>query len=166
MSNAFGVTDVAELLSLMEQWSIAEVHLTSGDSSLDLVRASQPTSSVEPGLSAPSRTTVETMADAEVSAEPVPVIARAPVVGVFHLARRDFPLGAPQPGDTVYAGQVIGSIELMHVPSDLYAPIAGTIAGILAEDGAGVEYDQPLMLIRPDEEGRHAGADPVGAPAR
>jgi acetyl-CoA carboxylase biotin carboxyl carrier protein len=55
-------------------------------------------------------------------------------------------------GDAVRAGQHIGVIELMHIPTDLISPVSGTIEGILADDGAGVEYGQPLMVIRPFAE--------------
>jgi acetyl-CoA carboxylase biotin carboxyl carrier protein len=76
----------------------------------------------------------------------------APVVGLFHLATHGFPKRRPHPGDQVQAGQSLGVIELMHIPSDLISPVSGTIEGILAEDGAGVEYGQPLMVIQPCEE--------------
>lgn len=162
MSNAFGVTDVADLLDMMERWGIAEVHLAAGESSLDLVRA------IAPAVHAPVTahpTTIEVPAVAGMPVEAEPVIVRAPVVGMFHLARRGFPQGSPHPGDAVGVGQVIGNIELMHVPSDLYAPMAGVIEAILVDDGAGVEYDQPLMIIRPEEEGRNDEADTHGASA-
>lgn len=147
MSNAYGVTDVAELLALMERWGIAEVHLTEGDASLDLVRAVPSGPAMPAGMSAAP--CGDGVAAGGVSVEPEPVVVRAPVVGVFNLARRDFPQGGPLPGDAVRAGQTIGSIELMHVPSDVNAPISGTIEAVMVDDGAGVEYDQPLMVIRP-----------------
>lgn len=157
MSATFQVSDVEELLALMEQWGIAELHLKVEDASLDLVRATyeaeipatqlmaQPASTaVAPGQPGPSVATEEPVAE--------PVIMYAPVVGVFHLATRGFPNRAPQAGDTVQAGQSVGNIELMHIPTDLVSPVSGTIEGILADDGAGVEYGQPLMVIRPFEE--------------
>jgi len=143
----YQVEDVEELLGVMEQWNIAEMHLTIGDASLDLVRTVAPAAIASPAAPAPAQpaATVATM-------ETEPVIIQAPVVGVFHLGHRGFPQGAPHVGDAVQAGQVIGSIELMHVPTDLVSPVSGIITGILAEDGTGVEYARPLMSIRPFEE--------------
>lgn len=149
----FQVNDVEELLTLMEQWGIAEVHLTVDGDSLDLVRAAPP-------VHAPVAIDHAASEAASVEAEETePVVLHAPAVGVFHLAVRGFPQDSPHPGDQVQAGQVIGTIELMHVPSDLIAPVSGTIEGILTDDGAGVEYGQPLMVIRPFEE---VGEDEAG----
>jgi len=133
----------------MEQWEIAELHLTVGEATLDLVRATQVVTEAVPA--APSMLAVPPVAGPE-EPQAEPVVIPAPVVGVFHLIRRGFAQGAPQVGDQVQAGQVIGSIELMHIPTDLISPVSGIIEGIMAEDGAGVEYAQPLMVIRPFEE--------------
>lgn len=144
MATEIQVSDVEELLSLMEQWGIVEMHLAVDDASLDLVRRVAPAAPPSAVLECPEP------AVEEIAATPVPI--NAPAVGVFHLARKGFPQGTPAVGDQVQAGQSIGSIELMHVPNDLVSPVSGTIDSILVEDGAGVEYGQPLMTIRPFEE--------------
>ena len=142
----FQYDDVNELLTLMERWGIAELHLTVEEASLDLVRAI-------PAVPAHAPHAHDTAAGVELpAAEPELVVVRAPAVGIFHLASRGFRGGAPRPGDQVQAGQIIGTIELMHVPNDLSAPASGIIAEILVDDGAGVEYGQSLMTIRPFEE--------------
>jgi biotin carboxyl carrier protein len=68
-------------------------------------------------------------------------------VGFFH-----FP-GAvrPQAGDPIKAGQVVGVIDSLNVPSPVAASIGGRIAQVLVEDGQPVEYGQPLLVIEPDE---------------
>jgi acetyl-CoA carboxylase biotin carboxyl carrier protein len=150
VAEALEQRDVEELLSIMEQWGVAELHLQMDDLALDLVRATYalPTETV----AAPHVLGVPTQVSEPVAPAGDEVIVRAPVVGVFHLATRGFPKGCPLPGDAVQAGQVIGSIELMHVPSDLVSPTSGTIVAVLAEDGRGVEYGQPLLAIRPGAE--------------
>ncbi len=155
MTTDIQVTDVEEILDLMEQWGIVEVHLAFDGATLDLVRRTAPAA---PPVAAPAEAEVPAGDEpAAVDVAPVPVIA--PAVGVFHLARKGFPHGAPAVGDQVQAGQVIGSIELMRVPNDLVSPVSGTIVSILADDGAGVEFGQPLMTIRPFEE---VGEDEAG----
>lgn len=156
MTSTFQASDVEEMIALMEQWNIAEVHLHLDDAELDIVRASRAAQAAAPALpEAPPLTPAPREAGKE--AELVHIFA--PVVGVFHLAARGFPNGSPQPGDQVQAGQIIGSIELMHLPTDMISPVSGVIEGILAEDGAGVEYAQPLLVIRPFEE---VGEDEAG----
>jgi len=67
----------------------------------------------------------------------------SPLVGVFH------PLVAA--GDTVQSGQRLGRIEAMGMPTNVEAPRAGRVLQILAPDGTGVEYGQPLLSLRPDD---------------
>jgi len=141
--------DIEEICDLMEQWGIAEVHLNIEGAALDLVRRTITVAAPVPST-APSSHPVAPAEEEVLEEEPECICA--PAVGVFHLASRGFPRGAPRPGDQVQAGQIIGTIELMHVPNDLVSPVSGTIESILADDGAGVEYGQPLMSIRPYEE--------------
>ena len=149
MSESFRVSDVEEILDLMVQWSIAEAHVTLDGAALDLVRLP---ARAELPLEAPAPLVEAAPEIAPEEEEPETVEIHAPAVGVFHPARTGFPDGAPRAGDQVQAGQTIGAIELMHVPNDLISPVSGIIEEILADDGAGVEYGQPLMVIRPFEE--------------
>ena len=150
MGESIQVSDVEEILDLMEQWGIAEVHLNVEGAALDLVRRAAQAPAPAPVHAAPVALGVEEAAEMAFEEE-IEYIC-APAVGVFHLAHKGFPHGEPHPGDQVQAGQLIGAIELMHVPNDLVSPVSGTIESILADDGAGVEYGQPLMSIRPYEE--------------
>lgn len=149
----------------MEQWDIAELHLTVGDAALDLQR----TTAVAGAGPAPAPVgcVAQSVAAPELEDEaPEPIAIPAPVVGIFHLATRGFAHGGPHPGDQVQAGQVIGNIELMHVPTDLVSPVSGTIEAIMADDGVGVEYAQTLMVIRPFEEVSEDEAGMLPPPAR
>lgn len=147
MAEPIQVDDVEEILDLMEQWGIAEVHLNIEGDALDLVRqAAYIPAPAHAMPAAPGEVAAEEALEEEIE------YICAPAVGVFHLAHKGFPHGEPCPGDQVQAGQLIGTIELMHVPNDLVSPVSGTIDSILADDGAGVEYGQPLMSIRPYEE--------------
>lgn len=157
MSTALQTSDIEELLALMERWGIAEFHLAVEDTALDLVRA---VATVEPpALPAvlPIITTASSTPSEEHEAELV--VIHAPAVGMFHLAHRGFPEGTPRVGDQVQAGQIIGTLELMHVPNDLVSPVSGAIEALPTEDGAGVEYGQPLLVILPFEE---VGEDEAG----
>ncbi len=74
----------------------------------------------------------------------------APMVGTFYPAPRP---GAPpfvNPGDRVEPDTTVGLIEVMKVFTAVTAGLAGTIEEALAGDAQGVEYGEPLFLIRPD----------------
>jgi acetyl-CoA carboxylase biotin carboxyl carrier protein len=60
---------------------------------------------------------------------------------------------APKPllrgGDSVVVGQVVGIVESMKIPNEILAPVSGRIVELQIEDGHGVEYGQPLLIIEP-----------------
>jgi biotin carboxyl carrier protein len=147
----------------MEQWGVAELHLQLGEAAIDLVRA---TATIEAGEAPVAAPLAVEAAATEAAPACEPVTITAPVVGVFHRATRGFPNGGPQPGDQVQAGQLVGNIELMHVPTDLVSPVSGHIATIFVEDGAGVEYGQPLLAVLPFEEVSEDEAGMLPPPAR
>ncbi len=66
----------------------------------------------------------------------------APMVGLFHHADPPLPYGA-----TVAGGQVVGAIESMKLMNDVVAEAGGQLIDILIEDGAPVEYGQPLFRL-------------------
>jgi acetyl-CoA carboxylase biotin carboxyl carrier protein len=71
----------------------------------------------------------------------------APLVGLFHpwLKPRGGTLVAI--GDSVKAGQLVGTIESLNVLNEVEAAVAGRIVEIHAQDGQPVEYGQVLVTI-------------------
>ncbi|HET9255913.1 MAG TPA: biotin/lipoyl-containing protein [Pseudonocardiaceae bacterium] len=72
---------------------------------------------------------------------------RADTVGTFYRAPE--PGAAPfvQVGDLVSPGQQLGIIEAMKLMIPICSDIDGQLTSVLVEDGAPVEYDQPLFAI-------------------
>ncbi len=54
-------------------------------------------------------------------------------------------------GERVEQGQVVAVLEAMKMQNELEAPIAGTIARILGEQGASLDNAEPILEIKPDE---------------
>jgi|SRR5699024_4372159 len=55
-------------------------------------------------------------------------------------------------GDKVSSGDQIGMIEAMKVFNDVLADADGVVEEILVGNGETVEYDQPLVTLRPKED--------------
>lgn len=66
----------------------------------------------------------------------------APMVGIFHHADPPLPYAAD-----VRPGQVIGYIESMKLMNDVVAEEGGRVTDVLVEDGAPVDYGQPLFRL-------------------
>lgn len=67
---------------------------------------------------------------------------RSQRVGVFHHLEPK-----AEAGQVVQAGQSLGVIESMKIPSDVRSHCDGVIAGVLIEEGTAVEFDQPLFVL-------------------
>ena len=76
-------------------------------------------------------------------------VVTSPFVGTFY--RRPNPDSPNYVAlhDKVDKGQVLCIVEAMKLMNEIEADVAGTVVGILVEDGAPVEYGQPLFKIAP-----------------
>jgi acetyl-CoA carboxylase biotin carboxyl carrier protein len=76
-----------------------------------------------------------------------PGTVKSPMVGTAYL--RASPESAPfvEIGMQVKAGDKVVLVEAMKTFNEILAPRAGTVTGILVEDGQPVEYGQPLLVI-------------------
>ena len=74
----------------------------------------------------------------------------SPMVGTFY--RRPRPDAEPfvNPGDRVQPGQVVCIIEAMKLMNNIEAEAAGVVEEILPEDGAAVQFGDPLFVLRTD----------------
>ena len=69
------------------------------------------------------------------------------MVGTFY--RSSSPTTAPfvDIGDQVAAGQTLCILEAMKLMNELGSDVDGVVRQVLAENGAAVEYGQPLFAI-------------------
>ena len=162
-----GYDDVLEILELLEHSTVdyleIDVHgmkLVASKSGVSLQSAGPPSTEAkqaavnappppEQGVAgAPPLAPPRPVATAEVEAGLVTV--SAPVVGVFY--RRPAPGAAPyvELGSTVDEGDTLGLLEVMKMFTGVTAPARGEVVAILAEDGGFVEFEQPLLRIRPE----------------
>jgi acetyl-CoA carboxylase biotin carboxyl carrier protein len=76
-------------------------------------------------------------------------VIKSPIVGTFYRTPEPGARAFVEVGDEVKKGQVLCIIEAMKLMNEIEADIDGTLVGVLAEDGAPVEYGQPLFKIAP-----------------
>lgn len=73
---------------------------------------------------------------------------KAPFVGTFYIAPSPEEKPFVAQGQRVKKGDVVGIIEAMKLMNEILAPRDGVIEAVLAEDGALVEYNQPLIILK------------------
>jgi acetyl-CoA carboxylase biotin carboxyl carrier protein len=74
-------------------------------------------------------------------------VVTSPFVGTFYRRPNPDSPAYVAVNDKVEKGQVLCIVEAMKLMNEIEADASGTIVGILAEDGAPVEYGQPLFKI-------------------
>ncbi len=72
---------------------------------------------------------------------------KSPMVGSFYRSSSPEAKAFVQIGDTVALGETICIIEAMKILNEIEADKAGVIKKIMVDNGAAVEYGQPLFVI-------------------
>lgn len=75
-------------------------------------------------------------------------IVKSPLVGVFYTAPSEDAEPYVSVGDTVKKGQVLAGVEAMKLMNEIESEYDGVVAEILAQNGQGVGYGEPLFVIR------------------
>lgn len=74
-------------------------------------------------------------------------MVKSPMVGSFYRSSSPGSKSFVEIGDVVAVGDTICIIEAMKILNEIEADKAGVIKKIMVENGAAVEYGQPLIVI-------------------
>jgi len=77
----------------------------------------------------------------------VPIVA--PMVGTFYRSAKPDAPAFVNEGDEVHVGQTVCILEAMKLFNEITSEVDGRIAQVLVDNGAPVEYGQPLFLVDP-----------------
>jgi acetyl-CoA carboxylase biotin carboxyl carrier protein len=152
------VDTVRGLAEILAEHGLSEVIVDMADATLTLRRGltSAPIGSAvpiaPPSLPAMQVASVSAAAPATAAKEPAAVddkahVVTSPFVGSFYRKPNPDSASYVQLNDKVAKGQVLCIVEAMKLMNEIEADVAGTIIAVLVEDGAGVEYGQPLFKI-------------------
>ncbi|MBN1511479.1 MAG: acetyl-CoA carboxylase biotin carboxyl carrier protein [Phycisphaerae bacterium] len=147
----FDLDQIRELIRLMAENDIAEVSVRSGDDAIELKRI---------GSQAVVQTMAAPVASALVAAPPpataaapatpdesqVPIVS--PMVGTFYTAPDPNSPPYVTIGSEVTEDTVVCIVEAMKVFNEIKAEVRGTIEKILVSNADGVDYGQPLFMVR------------------
>lgn len=147
----FSLGRIRQLVRLMRDNDLSEIDLSWEGSRLRLRRGTLPAvigaaphavpAPAAPSLPAPPAEPAAKAADG--------VFISSPIVGTFYSA------ASPDSGPFVSAGSrvepdtIVCIIEAMKVFNEIPAGVRGVIREVLVENGAPVEYNQPLFRVEP-----------------
>jgi acetyl-CoA carboxylase biotin carboxyl carrier protein len=147
--------DVAEIMRLVEQSGFDELNLEVDGTKISLRRGAAPGSvtAAAPVASAAAPTVAKPAAPvivpaSQAASDPSATDLPSPLLGTFFRSPKP---GAPpfvQVGSQVETDTIVGIIEVMKLMNTVRAGMHGTVAEILAADGALVEYGETLLRVR------------------
>ncbi len=155
-----------KILKIFDQSSLSDLSIEEDGIKISLSRKSQstnnypiPSHSISPTIPAspsnfPFQSSVE-IEESKISETVEPTTTQyhkiiSPIVGTFYRSPSPEAESFVEVGSHIVPGQTLCIIEAMKVMNEIESDIAGTIVEILAENGKPVEYNQTLMLIKPD----------------
>lgn len=149
----FDVRKVRQLIELMEEHDLAEIDLKQGDHGVRIKRGGEVVATPEArsGLSRAAGPAGPTSAPAAAEAADARLLViKSPMVGTFY--RASGPDTAPfvKVGDRIGPEKTVCIVEAMKVFNEIPAGLSGQVVAILVENGAPVEFGQPLIKVDPD----------------
>jgi acetyl-CoA carboxylase biotin carboxyl carrier protein len=145
---------VHALLEVFDRSDWLEMTVTIGADRLHVSRRQATEHASEREVPASEEAAPESVHAEPTHATPEPLtgmLIESPSVGLFW--RSPSP-GAPpfvDVGTRVAAEDTLAIVEVMKLMNHIVAPVAGTVRAILAENGARVEYGQPLFAVDPED---------------
>jgi len=152
------IRKIKKLIELVEESGIAELEISEGEESVRINRhGSAPVAAPVQYAAAPAPAPVAAPAPAvEASAAPAAAEAPAapaghkvlsPMVGTFYRSPSPEAKAFVEVGQSVSAGDTLCIVEAMKMMNQIEADKSGVVTAILVDDGAPVEFDQPLVVI-------------------
>lgn len=154
------------LIDLVSESQVQELEITEAEGKVRIVKGPagmvysaqpammqqmQPMQAMQPAMQAvQAAPAVAAPALSEAAADVVALAGhtvKSPMVGSFYRSSSPEAKAFVEIGDTVAAGDTICIIEAMKILNEIEADKAGVIKKIMVDNGAAVEYGQPLFVI-------------------
>lgn len=149
--DVFDVKKVRRLIELMKEHDLSELDLRQADNRVRIRRGGEVVAYSAPVAAAPApAAAAAAAAPAESAAEARMLVIKSPMVGTFYKASG--PDAAPfvKVGDRIGPEKTVCIVEAMKVFNEIPAGVSGQVVAILVENGAPVEFGQPLIKVDPD----------------
>lgn len=145
---------VKKLIELLEESSLAEMEIQSGDEHITLKRTTSvqtvnqlaPVMPLMPEYQQPAAD-ASSENDAPASSDDQREPITAPIVGTYYEAHSPGSKPFVRIGQKVAKGDTLCIIEAMKMMNEIKAPFAGTVASIEPSNAQPVEYGQVLMYL-------------------
>jgi acetyl-CoA carboxylase biotin carboxyl carrier protein len=144
----FNVKKVRRLIELMKEHDLSELDLKQADHRVRIKRGGEVITTVAAPVA--TRGTAAAAPARESAADARMLVIKSPMVGTFY--RASGPDAAPfvKVGDRIGPEKTVCIVEAMKVFNEIPGGVSGQVVAILVENGAPVEFGQPLIKVDPE----------------
>ncbi len=136
---------IRALAAVLVETGLTEIEIADKDSRIRVVRGGGPVATTVLPVAAPAAIAAPAAVAQDAASHPGAV--PSPMVGVAYLSPEPGAAAFVTVGQQVAAGQTLLLIEAMKTFNQIKAPKAGTVAAILVQSGAPVEYGEVLVIL-------------------
>ncbi len=137
---------IRALAAVLVETGLMEIEIADKDSRIRVVRGGGAVATTVVPVAAAAAAIAAPAAAAQDAASH-PGAVPSPMVGVAYLSPEPGAAAFVTVGQQVAAGQTLLLIEAMKTFNQIKAPKAGTVAAILVQSGAPVEYGEVLVIL-------------------
>jgi len=153
-ADIFDVKKVRQLIELMKEHDLSELDLRQADHRVKIRRGGEVVAYTGPVQAAPAPVAASPAAPlaaaAPAAADSRMLVIKSPMVGTFYKASGPDSPAFVKVGDRIGPEKTVCIIEAMKVFNEIPAGVSGQVVAILVENGAPVEFGQPLIKVEPD----------------
>jgi acetyl-CoA carboxylase biotin carboxyl carrier protein len=148
----FDVKRIRRLVELMNEHELAEIDLRQADQRIRLRKGGEPIIEVaRPVAAAPPAGGAAPVAAAAPTSDANLVEIKSPMIGTFYASSSPETPPFVKVGDHIGPTSTVCIIEAMKVFNEIPAEVSGLVVQVLVENGAPVEFGQPLYKIDPNK---------------
>ena len=143
---------VRRLIELMKEHDLSELDLKQADNRVRIRRGGEVVAYSAPSapVARPAAAAPAAGGAAAAAAPDRTVVIKSPMVGTFYKASGPDVPPFVKVGDRIGPEKTACIIEAMKVFNEIPAGVSGQVVAILVENGAPVEFGQPLIKVDPE----------------
>jgi len=147
--DVFDMRKVRKLIELMKEHDLTEIDLKQADSAVRIKRGGEVISYSAPVAPPPAAPAAPPAASSESAEDARMVVVKSPMVGTFYQASSPESPPFVKVGDRIGPEKTVCIVEAMKVFNEIPAGVSGQVVAVLVENGAPVEFGQPLIKVDP-----------------
>ena len=144
--------EIKKLIELMSEMALTEIEVEESGRRIR-IRKEPPVAGREKPMSSSAPHSIEkeviSQAESKSAEDEKTVLVRSPIVGTFYKSPSPDADPYAEVGEVVKKGQILCIVEAMKLMNEIESDVEGKVVEICVEDGAAVEYGEPLFRIEP-----------------